>query len=91
VAARDFDLDHTNCLSIDPDCYRQHETLHIDTATGPQDVPVTWWKCIGARVGCAPDPTDIVEPFDHIISSYEHAWIDDITDGLRAWPTTCCR
>jgi hypothetical protein len=86
VAARDFDLDHTNCLSVDPDCYKQHETLHIDTATGPQDVPVTWWKCIGATIGCAPDPTDIVEPFDHIISSYEHAWIDDITDGLRAWP-----
>lgn len=86
VAARDFDLDHTNCLSIDPDCYKQHETLQVDTATGPQDVPVTWWKCIGATVGCAPDPTDVVEPFDHIISSYEHAWITDIDDGLRAWP-----
>jgi hypothetical protein len=86
VAKRDFDLDHTDCLSIDPDCYKQTETLHVDTATGPQDVVVHWWKCIGATIGCAPDPTDIIEPFDHVISSYEHHWIDDITSGLRAWP-----
>lgn len=86
VAKRDFDLAHTNCASIDWDCYEQHETLLVQTATGPQNVPVTWWKCIGATVGCAPDPTDVIEPFDHIISGYEHAWIDDITSGLRAWP-----
>ena len=86
VAKRDFDLDHTDCLSVDPDCYKQHLTLQVDTATGQQAVPVTFWKCIGATIGCAPDPTDIVEPFDHAISAYEHAWIDDIDDGLRAWP-----
>lgn len=86
VAKRDFDLDHTDCLSIDPDCYKQTETLHVNTATGLQDVTVEWWKCIGATIGCAPDPTDIIEPFDHIISAYEHHWIDDITAGLRAWP-----
>lgn len=86
VAKRDFDLDHTDCLHADPDCYKRYETLAVDTATGMQQVVVSYWNCEGATIGCAPDPTDIVEPFDHLISDYEHHWIDDITAGLEAWP-----
>lgn len=86
VAKRDFDLDHTDCLSIDPDCYKRYQTLSVDTATGVQQVQVSWWNCEGATIGCAPDPTDIIEPFDNLISDYEHAWIEDISSGLRAWP-----
>ena len=86
VAKRDFDLDHTDCLSVDPDCYKRYRTLHVDTATGMQDVVVSWWNCEGATIGCVVDPTDVIEPFDHLISDYEHAWIDDITSGLKAWP-----
>lgn len=86
AAIRDYDLDWTDCAGIEPDCHTVNQTLRVDTATGTQFVHVTHDECADDVVVCLPDPTDIVEPFDHLMSSYEHAWIDDITAGLRAWP-----
>jgi hypothetical protein len=87
LAVARSDKAYDDCALIDWDCYERTATVTVDTVRGQRSGTYTRNECIGATIGCAPDPfeagDDIVRL--NIVIGYLDAWIDDIDDGLREW------
>lgn len=88
-AVRASDRSYDDCALIDPDCYSRTATVTIGTVRGQRSATYQRHECIGATIGCLPDPfeagDDII--FQNIVIGYLDAWIDDIDAGLREWST----
>ncbi len=79
---------HLDCALIDPDCYEVTHSFTVSTVRGLRSASITRQECIGALIGCLPSVVDAADDliFNSIVEAYLEAWIDDIVDGLRAWP-----
>jgi hypothetical protein len=88
-AVRQADRSYDDCALIDPDCYERTATVTVGTVRGERSATYERNECIGATIGCLPDPfeagDDII--FQNIVISYLDAWIDDIDAGLKEWST----
>ncbi len=87
VAAADRSYD--DCALIDPDCYERTATVTVGTVRGQRSGTYVRHECIGATIGCLPDPFEAGDDliFQNIVIGYLDAWIEDIDDGLREWGT----
>lgn len=87
LAVARSDKEYDDCALIDPDCYTRTATVTRDTVRGQRSGTYTRTECIGATIGCLPDPfeagDDIIRL--NIVIGYLSAWIDDIDAGLREW------
>jgi hypothetical protein len=80
-----FDADHTNCTTIDPDCFDADRQIVVHTVRGDKTITVDATRC-DATLFCVADPVDGVgDLINGLIAGYLEAWVDDIEDGLRHW------
>jgi hypothetical protein len=80
-----FDADHTNCATIDPDCFAADQQIVVHTVRGDMTIAVDATRC-DATFFCVGDPVDAaVDLVNGLIAGYLEAWVDDIEDGLRDW------
>lgn len=88
-AVRRADRSYDDCALIDPDCYARTATVTVDTVRGQRSGTYERNECIGATVGCLPDPIEAGDDiiFQNIVIEYLDAWIDDIDAGLEEWGT----
>ena len=88
-AVRAADRSYDDCALIDPDCYSRTATVTIGTVRGQRSGTYQRHECIGATIGCLPDPFEAGDDliFQNIVIGYLDAWIDDIDAGLREWST----
>ncbi len=89
LAVARSDRDYDDCALVDPDCYERTATVTRDTVRGQRSGTYTRHECIGAAIGCLPDPFELADDVVrlNIVISYLSAWIDDIDAGLREWTT----
>lgn len=88
-AVRQSDRSYDDCALIDPDCYERTATVTVNTVRGQRSGTYQRNECIGATIGCLPDPFELGDDliFQNIVIGYLDAWIDDIDAGLREWST----
>jgi len=80
-----FDADHTNCATLDPDCFDADRQIVVHTVRGDRTITVDATRC-DATVFCLADPVDGVgDLINGLIAGYLEAWVDDIEVGLRHW------
>lgn len=81
------DRKFTNCWIKDPDCYVRDYDIGVNTVRGRRVGKVRLQVCIGARIGCAASPSDVLE--DNTVTlfqeNYLDEWVKDIEKGLRVW------
>jgi hypothetical protein len=84
----EFDSSFEECAYIDPDCHPHTYTRTVHTVRGDKTIQIDSTICT-ADVFCVGDVLDganDVAILDLLVKPYVSAWIDDIVDGLRAWP-----
>ncbi|HET6626732.1 MAG TPA: PKD domain-containing protein [Nocardioidaceae bacterium] len=81
------DQNYDDCALVDPDCYEKTATVRVNTVRGHRTTTYQRNECIGATIGCLPDPGDLADDLSLklIVGNYLDAWIDDIEDGLQEW------
>lgn len=89
LAVARSDRSYDDCALIDPDCYERTATVTANTVRGQRSGTYTRNECIGATIGCLPDPFELGDDLVrlNIVIGYLDAWIDDIDAGLKEWAT----
>ncbi len=84
----EFDSSFEECTYADPDCHPHTYTRTVHTVRGNKTIHIDSTICT-AEFFCLGDVLDganDVAILDLIVKPYVSAWIDDIKDGLKAWP-----
>ena len=80
-----FDADHTNCATIDPDCFAVDRHIVVHTVRGDKPITVDATRC-EATFFCLADLVDEAgDLVNGLFAGYLEDWVDDIEDGLGSW------
>jgi hypothetical protein len=80
------DRTHSDCTTLDPDCYDDSAVITVGTVRGLRQITVPRTRC-DAEFFCFDSATDALDDLivNPIIEEYLEHWIEDIEDGLADW------